>query len=98
MSAREMSKAIVGGLIAGLSVLAGAAGDGISIQEWITTAVAFLSGLGIVYVTPNRAPASQAAKPDVSEQDGRDRGAVDVVTILVVVLVVLVVLLLVGRL
>jgi hypothetical protein len=71
MKPQEFAKAIVGALIAGLSVLTGAVGDGISSQEWITTAVAFLSGLGIVYVTPNRAPAGHAARPDVSEQDGR---------------------------
>jgi hypothetical protein len=52
---REYAKAIVGALVAGLSVLAGAVGDGVSAQEWITVAVAALGGLGIVYATPNAA-------------------------------------------
>jgi hypothetical protein len=71
MKPSEYLKSIIAGLIAGQHRQAGAAGDGISSQEWITTAVAFLSGLGLVYVTPNRAPAGHAARPDVSEQDGR---------------------------
>jgi hypothetical protein len=53
MRPSEFAKAIVGALIAGLSVLAGAVGDGVSAQEWITAAVATLGGLGLVYATPN---------------------------------------------
>jgi hypothetical protein len=47
MRPSEYLKAITAGLIAALSVLGGAVGDGISAQEWIATAIAFLSGLGI---------------------------------------------------
>jgi hypothetical protein len=63
----EYLKSIIAGLIAGLSVLAGAAGDGISSQEWITTAVAFLSGLGIVYATPNAHRALPAIDAEETE-------------------------------
>lgn len=74
MHVSEFRKAIVGALIAALSVLAGAVGDGVSAEEWITTAVAFLTGLGVVYAVPNRAPSGVPADPDLSEQDGRDDG------------------------
>lgn len=61
MSIAEIRKAIVGALIAGLSVLAGAAGDGISTQEWLTAAGAALAGLGFVYGVPNADPAEDDA-------------------------------------
>ncbi len=53
MSPRRFRKAIVGALVAGGGVLAGAVGDGISAQEWITTVVAALGGFEAVYWTRN---------------------------------------------
>lgn len=68
-----MTKALVGALVAGLSVLAGAVGDGVSVEEWITTAVAALVALGAVFAVPNEPkPAGTAADPDLSEQSGLD--------------------------
>ncbi len=64
MKPQEFAKAIVGGLIAGLSALAGAVGDGVSAEEWITVAVATLAGLGIVYRTPNAHRRPRAVKDD----------------------------------
>jgi hypothetical protein len=47
-------KAVTGALIAFLSAIAAAlAQDGISGQEWITAAIAFLVGLGAVFAIPN---------------------------------------------
>jgi hypothetical protein len=71
MRPSEFAKAIVGALIAGLSVLAGAVGDGVSAQEWITVAVATLTGFGVVFGVPNRAPKGRPARADVNEQDRR---------------------------
>jgi hypothetical protein len=93
---QEFLKAIVGALVAGLSVLAGAVGDGVSAQEWITAAVAALGGLGLVYVTPNAQHPGPRADPGPPRD--LDRGAVDVVTVLVVVVLVVLVLVLIGRL
>jgi hypothetical protein len=94
MRAREMAKAIVGALVAGLSVLAGAVGDGVSAQEWITAAVAALGGLGLVYVTPNAQHPGLRADPGPPRNI--DRGAMDVVTLLVIVLLVVVILAVAG--
>lgn len=96
MSPRQYAKALTAALIAALSVLAGAVGDGVSAEEWITTAIAFLTALGVVFVVPNQAPAGQPANPDLSEQDGRDLGRVDPLYAALVVFVIVVVLLLLG--
>lgn len=95
MKPSEYCKATVGALVAGLSVLAGAVGDGVSAQEWITTAVAALGGLGLIYAVPNRAPVGERADPRISEQHG-DAGQVDVLYVLLVVLVVVVLLVVLG--
>lgn len=94
MKPSDYAKSIVGGLVAGLSVLAGAVGDGLSAQEWITAAVAALGGLGLVYVTPNTQHPGPRAAPGPPEDI--DRGAVDVVTLLVIVLLVVVILAVAG--
>ena len=65
----EYAKAITGAVAAGVSVLAGACGDGISAQEWLTTLAATLVAFGAVYNLPNRPPAGTPSSPDVSEQD-----------------------------
>jgi hypothetical protein len=95
MSPREFAKAIVGALIAGLSVLAGAVGDGVSTQEWVATAVAVLVGFEAVYWTDN---AKRIPRADPGPPRDLDRGATDVVTVLVVVVLVVLVLVLIGRL
>lgn len=54
-SIKPYMKAIVGGLVAGLTVLGTAMTDGtVTTAEWITVAVATLGALGVVYATPNR--------------------------------------------
>jgi hypothetical protein len=92
---QEFLKAIVGALVAGLSVLAGAVGDGVSAQEWIAAAVAVLVGFEAVYWTEN---ARRIPRADPGPPRDLDRGAVDVVTVLVVVVLVVLVLVLIGRL
>lgn len=60
MSIRPYMKAIVGGLVAGLTALGTAMTDGtVSTAEWVGIAVATLGALGIVYATPNRVPSSE---------------------------------------
>lgn len=47
-------KAVAGALVAFLSAIAaGLAQDGLSGQEWITAAIAFIVGLGAVFAIPN---------------------------------------------
>lgn len=67
---REYVKAVVGGAVAALALLGGALGDGLSSQEWVGLAVAFLTGFAGVFYAPNKAPAGQPASPDLSEQRG----------------------------
>lgn len=48
-------KAITAALVAGLGVLASGLDDGgLSAQEWLYAAIAFLVGLGAVYTVPNK--------------------------------------------
>lgn len=48
-------KALVAAAIAGLGVLATSLDDGgLSAQEWIYAAIAFLTALGAVWATPNK--------------------------------------------
>lgn len=55
MSVRPFMKAIVGGLVAGLTTLGTAMIDNtVTTVEWVAVAVAALGGLGVVYATPNR--------------------------------------------
>ncbi len=68
---REYVKAVAGGLLAFLAFLSGALGDGLSSQEWVGLAAAFLGGFVGVFYAPNQAPKRRAARADVSEQDGR---------------------------
>lgn len=54
-SIKPYMKSIVGGLVAGLTVLGTAMIDGtVTNAEWVGVAVATLGALGIVYATPNR--------------------------------------------
>lgn len=49
------AKAVVSGLIAGLTAIAAGLGDNaLSGQEIVTAAIAFLVGLGLVAVVPNK--------------------------------------------
>lgn len=55
MNPLEYAKAIVGGLISGLSVIATGLDDGsIDAQEIIFGIIAFLVALGAVWAVPNR--------------------------------------------
>lgn len=85
---RQYVKAVVGGLIAALSLLGGALGDGLSSQEVIGLVAAFLTGFVAVFYTPNQAAKGRLADPDLSEQDPL-RGDAGVGTIGLVILVVL---------
>lgn len=56
MSIKPYMKAVVGGLVAGLTALATAMSDDtVTRTEWIAVAVAVLGASGVVYATPNRA-------------------------------------------
>lgn len=58
------AKAAVGAIIAGLSVLLTALTTGdqaVSAGEWVATAIATLTALGVIYQTPNRAASSSDA-------------------------------------
>lgn len=49
------AKALAAGLISGLSALSAAlASSGVSSQEWVTIALAFVIGTGIVAAVPNK--------------------------------------------
>lgn len=51
---RTYAKALVGALVAGLSVLQqGLDADGISAQEWMAAAIAALVALGAIWAVPN---------------------------------------------
>lgn len=55
MSIKPYMKAIIGGLVAGLTTLGTAMIDNtVTNPEWIAVAIATLGALGVVYVTPNR--------------------------------------------
>jgi ABC-type Na+ efflux pump permease subunit len=57
-------KAVSAALIAFLSAIAAAlAQDGISSQEWITAAIAFIVGLGAVFAIPNK-PLNEQGETD----------------------------------
>lgn len=57
MSIQPYLKAVVGGLVAGLTALATAMSDDtVTRTEWIGVAVAVVGALGVVYATPNRDP------------------------------------------
>lgn len=59
------AKAVVGALVAALSAYQAAQIDNtITTQEWVTIAVAFLTGLGLVWGVPNT-----DAKGDVTPDD-----------------------------
>lgn len=67
---RQYVKAVVGGLLAALSLLGGALGDGLSNEEWAGIVGAFLVGFVGVFYAPNKAPVGRPSDPELSEQDG----------------------------
>jgi len=59
--------ALLPAIIAGAKLLLDGVGDGtVDPIEWQATIVAFVAALG-VYQIPNRPPAGQRARPDISE-------------------------------
>jgi len=55
MNVSPYAKAILGGVVSGLSAAAVALGDGaVSPVEWIAVALAAIAGTGIVYAVPNK--------------------------------------------
>lgn len=84
LEVRQYVKALVAGLIALLSLLAGALGDGLSTQEIIGLGVAFLTGFVGVFYAENKDPKG-TNRTDLSTQAGY-------VSVLMVVLIVLAVL------
>ncbi|WP_198940591.1 hypothetical protein [Micromonospora sp. CB01531] len=55
MKFKPYAKAIVGGLVAGLTALGTALADNqVTTVEWVGVAVATLAALGIVYAVPNQ--------------------------------------------
>ena len=53
----QYAKALTAAVVAGLTALGVALADnGVTSQEWITVAVAFLLALGAVYAVPNANP------------------------------------------
>lgn len=84
---QQYAKALVGALVAGLSVLAGAVGDGVSAEEWLTTAVAFLTGLGLVFAVPNKPAPGRRSDPALSEQGGINLDTVLTITVGIVLAV-----------
>lgn len=59
---KEIRKAIVAALIAGLAVLVPAAQDGIDLVDVLGSVAAALGALGVVWAVPN-APADSRPKP-----------------------------------
>jgi hypothetical protein len=56
-------KAVVGGLVAGLTALATALdNDSISAQEWLYAVIALLVGFSTVWAVPNRPPTTATKK------------------------------------
>jgi hypothetical protein len=90
MSVREAAKALIGGLLAGLTALGTALTDErVTGAEWVGVAVAALVVLAGVYRTPNEAPPVHV--PGRFDGDGRydvDDGHVDTVTVIVGVVIV----------
>ncbi len=76
LEVREYVKAIVGGAIAALALLGGALGDGLSSQESVGIAVAFLTGFAGTFYTPNKAPKGKKAKQQSAVHEGHEHGAV----------------------
>lgn len=57
MSVASYIKALAGGAVTALGVLATEIADGtLTAQDYIYAAIAFLTGLGIVYVSPANKP------------------------------------------
>lgn len=50
-------KAITGAIVAGLTALGAALSDNeVTAGEWVTVAIAFFAGLGLVWAIPNKDP------------------------------------------
>ena len=62
---KPIAKAIVGGLTAGAAAgVTAALDERISMGEWWAIALAFLTGLGVVYAVPNQPPTTYDARHD----------------------------------
>ena len=103
-SVHQQIKAVLSGVGASVSLLAGAAGDGISTEEWLGAVAALIATyLAVFYVSNGESADPNASTPDVlprgdvgSYRLGRDTGESALLLILAVVGVVLLVLFLVG--
>lgn len=62
MKLAEYAKALLSGTIAAVSFAVPVVDDGVKPSEGLGIALAFLIGLGIVAVVPNRKPASPAGE------------------------------------
>lgn len=57
MSIKPYLKAVVGGLVAGLTTLGTAlVDDTVTTSEWVGVVSAVVAGIALVYVTPNKTP------------------------------------------
>lgn len=56
MNLKAISKALAGGAAAALATAIPLAGDGLSWVEILWVALAFVGGLGLVYVAPKNTP------------------------------------------
>jgi hypothetical protein len=54
MNLKPYLKAVVGGLVSGLTSLQVALPDGVTQYEWISIVLATLAGAGLVYAIPNK--------------------------------------------
>lgn len=78
LEVRQYVKAIMGGLASALALLGGALGDGLSSQETVGVAAAFVAGFVAVFYTPNQAAKGQPDDPNLSERSNVDGGAASV--------------------
>lgn len=59
---KEIRKAIVAALIAGMSVLVPAAQNGVNLAEWLGAVAAAVAALGVVWAVPNSPPAPKPTR------------------------------------
>ena len=59
MNLKAISKALAGGAAAAISVAIPLVADGLTWPEGLGIALAFLGGLGVVYVSPANKPAAE---------------------------------------
>lgn len=84
-------KAIVGALIAGLGSLYQAAdAGGVSAQEWIATAIATLTALGVVWGIPNIDPKGKHQDESVQPPERGEIGVLEAMMFLALLIVIFV--------